>query len=127
MRIRNEPISVRLPAEQLSGAVGAAPVRFVWRRRLWRVLAVQRTWIEAGAWWDDPRVRRARGQDASTRWSGELGGPSPPREPPASPEGDLLGDRQVWRVEASSGASGEVGVYELACRGSDWRLWSVID
>ena len=122
MRIRNESIVVRLPA----GQQAAAPSQFIWRQRLWQVLAVQRTWTEAGAWWDDPRVRRARGQDVARRWSDDRGGPDPPREP-AAPDGDLLGDQQVWRVEASAGASDEVGVYELACRGSDWRLRTVID
>ncbi|MGB3955055.1 MAG: DUF6504 family protein [Brooklawnia sp.] len=119
MRVRNEPISVRVSPD-------CAPTQFIWRARLWRVLAVQRRWVEAGAWWDDPRVRRARGQDAATRWSNELGEPGPPREPEL-PDGDLLGDRTVWRVEAAAGAGADVGIYELACRGSDWRLRTVID
>lgn len=124
MRVCNEPIVVRLPPGEQPGA---APVQFVWRQRLWRVLGAQHTWVEAGPWWDDPRVRRARGQDTVARWSSELGGPSPPHEPPSSTADDLLGERQVWRVEATAGANGEVGVYELVRRGSDWRLRAVID
>ncbi len=50
MRVSNEPVAVRLSSD-------AAPTQFVWRRRLWRVLAVQRSWVEAVPWWDDPRVR----------------------------------------------------------------------
>ena len=119
MRVRNEPIAVRLSSD-------AVPAQFVWRRRLWRVLAVQRSWVEAEPWWDDPRVRRARGQDAPARWSNELGGPSPPPEA-RSPGGDLLGDRTIWRVEASAGASAQAGVYELACRGSEWLLRAIVD
>ena len=119
MRVSNEPVAVRLSSD-------AAPAQFVWRRRLWRVLAVQRSWVEAVPWWDDPRVRRARGQDAPTRWSNELDGPKPPPEA-TSPDGDLLGDRTIWRVEASSGASAQTGVYELACRGSEWRVRAIGD
>lgn len=119
MRVRNEPISVRVTPD-------CVPTQFVWRRRLWRVLSVQRSWVEAGAWWDDPRVRRARGQDAATRWSNELNEPAPAHEL-AMPDGDLLGDRRVWRVEAAAGESAATGIYELACRGSDWRLRTVID
>ena len=67
-----------------------------------RVLGVQRSWVEAGPWWRDARVM--------------TGG------------GDLLGDRQIWRVEAAAGNSDQVGVYELSCQGADdWRLRSVID
>lgn len=124
MRVHNDPIAVRVP---IAAEPGSAPTQFVWRQRLWRVLAVQRSWVEASAWWDDPRVRRARGQDAATRWSNDLGGPSPPQEQRAQIDGDLLGERQIWRVEAAPGAAGEVGVYELACRGDDWRLRTVID
>ena len=53
-------------------------------------------------------------------------GPKPPPEA-TSPDGDLLGDRTIWRVEASSGASAQTGVYELACRGSEWRLRTIVD
>lgn len=94
MRIRNEPVAVRL--------ADSRPAQFIWRSQLWRVLAVQRNWVEAGAWWHDPRV--------------------------LSGGGELLGDRQIWRIEASAGAQGQVGVYELSCQGADdWRLRSVID
>ena len=72
MRVRNEPISVRVSPD-------CAPTQFIWRARLWRVLAVQRSG-RGGRLWDD-QVRRARGQDAATRWSNELGEPGPPREP----------------------------------------------
>lgn len=126
MRIHNEPITVRLPAAEVPDATGAAPVQFVWRRRLWRVLEVQRAWAEAGAWWDDPRIRRARGQDADSRRPGAPDGPSPPGGNVAL-DGDLPGDWRVWRVEASVGAGGEIGVYELACRGSNWWLRAVVD
>ncbi len=121
MRIHDELIMVRLPPDDES----AAPLKFVWRTRLWQVLSVQRSWVEAGAWWDDPRVRRARGQDV-TRWSSELGAPAAAQVSEVRND-DLLGDRRIWRVEASAGASGAVGVYELSCRGPDWRLRAVID
>lgn len=47
-----------------------APSQFIWRSRLWRVLAVQRRWVEALEWWHTPEVP------------------------------DLPDERVVWRVEA---------------------------
>lgn len=42
--------------------------------------------------------------------------------------GQELSDRQIWRVTAAPGASEQVGIYELSCRGADdWQLRSVID
>lgn len=110
MRVHAEPIAVRLAAD-------TTPGQFVWRHRLWRVLAVQRHWVEAGPWWDDPRVRRARGQDAVAPDPG-VPGPDPD---------DLLAEEQVWRVEAAVGAGGAIGVYDLACRGQQWQLRAVLD
>lgn len=81
--------------------VGAQPAQFRWRNQLWRVHQVQRHWVEAGAWWHDPSVL--------------TGG------------GDLLGERQLWLVEAV-GPAAQTGVYELSCHGTDgWRLRAVID
>ena len=45
------------------------------------------------------------------------------------PSGDLLAESEVWRVVASSGRTGEPGVYELArpAAGGDWLLRTVVD
>ena len=114
MRTHAEPIAVRLAARSGTEPGSTQPGQFVWRYRLWRVLAVQRHWVEAGAWWDDPRVRRARGQDAA---SAAVGGG----------DDDLLCEQEVWRVEAAVGAGGSIGVYDLACRGQQWQLRAVLD
>ncbi|QFG21223.1 DUF6504 family protein [Actinomadura sp. WMMB 499] len=58
------------------------PARFVWRGRGHTVRRVLEHWVATRDWW--------REQD---------------------PDGDVLGEREFWRVEASPGA--ETGVYEL--------------
>lgn len=35
---------------------GAAPCRFTWRRRRYRVVAVLQRWVEVGAWWSGGRA-----------------------------------------------------------------------
>lgn len=97
MRRCDDPIEVRL------GRVGEdeGPGQFLWRNRLWRVLAVQQRWIESGSWWEQAE----------------------------SGSEDLLREREVWRVEAANGRAGSRGVYELAHALADgsWRLRAVVD
>lgn len=101
MRRYDEPIAVR------TGELGGvpAPVQFLWRERLWRVLDVERRWRETADWW----VLRA---DAS-----------------GAGEPDLLAESEVLRVVASSGRSSLPGVYELAhaVDGDAWVLRGVMD
>ncbi len=101
MRRYDEPIAVR------SGEVGGepAPVQFLWRRTLWRVLEVETRWRETADWWSVP----ARGGEGA--------------------DGDLLAESEVYRVLASSGRTALPGVYELAhpvC-GEEWFLRAVVD
>lgn len=100
MRIYDEPILV-LFFEQ--------PKQFIWRGRLLLVKEIQGRWLRAGSWWTSPKVRAARGEEA---------GPV---------VDDLLGEREIWRVEAGNG-SGR-GVYELArtVDAEDWVLQAVLD
>ncbi|MEJ7707962.1 MAG: DUF6504 family protein [Nocardioidaceae bacterium] len=82
-----------------------APEQFVWRGALWVVLDLIGHWIETSAWWEQ-----------------------------ADLAADLLGEREVWRVEAMRGHSGirregGAGVFDLACdwgRGQ-WQLVCSID
>ena len=82
-----------------------APEQFLWRGRLWLVHDVMAHWVETGAWWKTADV-------------------------PA--DGDLLAEREVWRVGAASGragfragvASGQRGVFDLVFdwAAGAWRL-----
>lgn len=47
MRRYDEPIDVR--SGELDGA--PAPVQFLWRRKLWKVLGVEGRWRETADWW----------------------------------------------------------------------------
>ncbi|WP_282004413.1 DUF6504 family protein [Propioniciclava sinopodophylli] len=104
MRRYDEPIAVR------SGEVAGepAPVEFVWRRRLWRVLGVETRWRETGQWWVP-----GGGSRGSAEGSGD----------------DLLAEAEVYRVLASAGRSSLPGVYELAhpLSGDAWFLRAVVD
>lgn len=76
------------------------PTAFVWRGRLHVVRAVLGHWTQRRPWW---RLAWADGAGALE---------------------DL--EHQVWRVEASSGRTLQVGVYELS-RDEHWRLVRVSD
>ncbi len=95
MRRYDEPIAVR------SGEVAGepAPVEFLWRRKLWRVLGVETRWRETADWWS------------------------------LKESDDLLAEAEVYRVLASSGRSSLPGVYELAhpVAGDAWFLRAVVD
>lgn len=101
MRRYDEPIEVR--SGEVDGEL--APVQFLWRRRLWRVLSVETRWKETADWWS---------------WRGEGSG---------GVDADLLAESEVWRVVAAPGAWASPGVYELAhpASGDDWLLRAVVD
>ncbi|GAA3861138.1 DUF6504 family protein [Tessaracoccus defluvii] len=100
MRTYDEPIHVLFTDQ---------PRQFIWRDRLLLVKEVQGRWNRAAPWWTGPRVRAARGEEI------------------AAAEGDLLGEREIWRVEAGNGR--QRGVYELArtVDSEDWVLQAVLD
>lgn len=50
MRRYDEPIDVR--SGEVGGDIG--PAQFLWRRRLWKVLAVETRWKETTDWWTRP-------------------------------------------------------------------------
>jgi hypothetical protein len=133
MRRYDDPIETRMG--QVSGADG--PEQFLWRGRLWKVRAVLAHWVETGPWWQSGGARAVIGSDepahdpaeGSTRTVGA-----------DLRSADLLGERELWRVEAGrgpgpaagagAGADGEApgdggGVFELAFDWSDGR-WALV-
>lgn len=104
-----------------------APEQFLWRDRLWLVHDVMAHWVETGAWWEKGQVRSLLGTDDAS------GGP----DDGVPVDGDLLGEREVWRVGAASGrrgfhagvASGQCGVFDLVFDwgAGVWRLQHSVD
>lgn len=98
MRRYDDPVEVR------KGLVGEleGPEQFLWRGKLWKVREVVAHWVETGPW-----------------WGAETG---------SSPVGDLLGERELWRVQAGIGPS-NAGVFDLSFDWSDgrWQLVGCLD
>lgn len=108
MRRYDDPVEVRRGPEE-------DPAQFLWHGRLWKVRAVLAHWVETGPWWSSPSIRAVIGADAET--------PVAPR-----PVGDLLTERELWRVEA--GRNAEInGVFDLAFDWTDgrWQLVGCLD
>ncbi|MHA6512249.1 DUF6504 family protein [Tessaracoccus sp. Z1128] len=91
------------------------PRQFIWRDRLLLVKEVQGRWSRATPWWSGRQVRAARGEEVAAERGEEVAAR------------DLLGEREVWRVEAGNGR--HRGVYELArtVDAEDWVLQAVLD
>ncbi len=103
------------------GDSASSPEAFVWRGRLYVVLAVLARWQERRAWWRDPAASALLGlrADDST--------PTPPSASMAT-RTTLAGECQVWRVEAAAGRSSPVGVYDLTrTPNATWHLSRVAD
>ncbi len=109
MRRYDEPIDV------LPGLVAGqeAPAQFLWRNRLWLVQAIEDRWLETSNWWDGPAARAVRGEDVDTDRGRD----------------DVTGEREIWRVQAAAGRSGDWGVCELAhvAQTGEWRLRTLLD
>lgn len=95
------------PIEVRRGLVAGqeAPEQFVWRSVFWVVFDLIAHWIETSAWWEQ--------SDLSA---------------------DLLGERELWRVEARRSrsevaAEGGAGVFDLAFDWAcgQWQLACSID
>lgn len=99
MRTYAEDIQVRLHET-------GAPGDFVWRGRRFRVTEVLSHWMERTAWW-------------RLALTGEESGETPGF-------GSRLED-EVWRVEAATGRSSVLGVYDLAHKAGQWQLRRVMD
>ena len=91
MRRYDDPVEVRKGV--CEGVEG--PEQFLWRGRLWKVRAVLAHWVETGPWWQSEHAKAVIG---STDEAAE-----DERQP--RPVGDLLTERELWRVEAARGAA----------------------
>lgn len=95
-RLYAEPVEVRRGDDD--------PVQFLWRGRLYLVRSVLARWSEAGRWWRTPAATALTAGD-----------------PAAGPASVDDRERDVWRVEATSGRLAGVGVYDLCF---DWSAGS---
>jgi hypothetical protein len=119
MRRYDDPVEVRKGAEE-------HPEQFLWRGKLWKVRAVLAHWVETGSWWQSAGARAVIGSD-------DTGTVAVDRSQ------DLLGERELWRVEAAAGMSSGVsaegndgdggGVFDLSFDWSDgsWQLVGCVD
>jgi hypothetical protein len=112
MRKYDDPVEVR--KGELEG-----PEQFLWRGRLWKVRAVLAHWVETGSWWQSAGARAVIGSD-------DTGDPGEPADHRGQ---DLLGERELWRVEAGRGGEAEGGVFDLSFDWSDgsWQLVGCVD
>ncbi len=102
MRRYDDPVEVRKgwvsgPAHQ-----GVGPAQFLWHGRLWKVRAVLAHWVETGAWWQQH-------DDQAT----------------VASVGELLVERELWRVEAGRGGPDAGGVFDLSFDWTDGR-WQLV-
>ncbi|CAN5490411.1 hypothetical protein BH09ACT12_BH09ACT12_33510 [soil metagenome] len=128
MRRYDDPVEVRRGWVDDAVQGGTAPEQFLWRGRLWKVRAVLASWTETGAWWASREVDAVLGTDTGAEGRSDAG-PVAVRSVP-----DLLGERELWRVEAGRGASGRAdasgntgntGVFELSYDYDDGR-WALV-
>jgi hypothetical protein len=116
MRRYDDPVETRMGL--VSGLEG--PEQFLWRGRLWKVRAVIAHWVETGPWWQSGEARAVIGSDEPAAGADDRRGP---------PSADLLGERELWRVEAGRGPGRPVddggGVFDLAFDWSDGR-WALV-
>lgn len=122
MRRYDDPVEVR--RGWVTGVEG--PEQFLWRGRLWKVRAVVAHWVETTPWWQSSGVRAVVGSEEAV--AGASGA--------AAPAGDLLVERELWRVEAGRGAGPAAaaepdggGVFDLSFDWSDgrWQLVGCVD
>ena len=134
MRRYDDPVEVRRgwvagpahrgPADRMEG-----PEQFLWRGRLWKVRAVLAHWVETGPWWQAAGVRAVIGSDDPASDQTEQSRPAP--------VGDLLVERELWRVEAGRGGAPDPdpdhgdghGVFDLSFdwNAGSWQLVGCVD
>ena len=107
MRRYDDPVETRMG--QVSGTDG--PEQFLWRGRLWKVRAVLAHWVETGPWWQSGGARAVIGSDEPVTEPGGKG-------PGGLRGADLLGERELWRVEAGRGPGGGDGALGGALDGT---------
>jgi len=129
MRRYDDPVEVRQgPLDDDARGLGAqgaseGPQQFLWRGRLWKVRAVLAHWVETGPWWQSVGARAVAGSEEGAAETAVDRGPIP--------LGDLLTERELWRVEAGRGRltpEGEPdggGVFDLSFDWADGR-WTLV-
>ena len=148
MRRYDDPVEVRRGMVAGPGGTQEGPEQFLWRGRLWKVCDVMAHWVETGAWWRSRGAGAVLGTDledavapvgvggGSRSGVAATAGSSAP-----SVSGDLLAEREVWRVEAARGLvaaravgpdgspGGGRGVFDLTFDWADgsWRLTRCAD
>lgn len=123
MRRYDDPVEVRQG--------GDGPEQFLWRGRLWKVRSVLAHWVETGPWWQGAGAQAVIGSEEPAAQGAPVG---------VVPIGDLMTERELWRVEAGRGLvdvdaaeSGSVadrsGVFDLSLDWSDgrWQLVGCVD
>jgi|tagenome__1003787_1003787.scaffolds.fasta_scaffold20904819_4 hypothetical protein len=137
MRRYADPVEVRQgPLEDDARGLGAqgateGPQQFLWRGRLWKVRAVLAHWVETGPWWQSTGARAVIGSEDATAETTGRG-----RVPLRPMLGDLLTERELWRVEAGrprppaitpdgETEAGISGVFDLSFDWADGR-WTLV-
>lgn len=131
MRTYGETIEVRtgaaLDASSSPQLLLTPPAQFLWRGRLYLVREVLAHWVELGTWWTAraPRTSEsvlpssASSASSASSGSGATGYPvaSGYAETPVAARSVAADvgavEREVWRVEAASGRTARIGVYDL--------------
>jgi len=140
MRRYADPVEVRQgPVDQQGvdqrGAT-EGPQQFLWRGRLWKVRAVLAHWVETGPWWQSTGARAAIGDDTAGSQDAAEDSTERGRIPLRPSLGDLLTERELWRVEAGrprppaitpdgDTETGISGVFDLSFDWADGR-WTLV-
>jgi hypothetical protein len=135
VEVRRGPLAEHRGKPGKQGAT-EGPQQFMWRGRLWKVRAVLAHWVETGPWWQSTGARAAIGSEGGTAETAADHDPTPQR--PFL--GDLLTERELWRVEAGRPRppaitpdgdveTGISGVFDLSFDWSDghWTLVGCAD
>src|SRR5690242_11962448 len=118
MRRYDDPVEVRKgPVGDGVDDLEEGPAQFLWRG------GVGEGWGGTGAWWQSPGARAVIGSDDT----GEVA--------VAERGADLLGERELWRVEAAAGMAPDPedgpggGVFDLSFDWADgsWQLVGCVD
>ena len=123
MRRYDDPVEVRKGLVSCTTGPVEGPEQFLWRGRLWKVRDVLAPWVATGPWWQSREVAPILGDESAPTGSDRAGSVH-----------DLLGEREVWRVEAArgqamarvgagaaAGAAAGAGVFDLTF---DWARGS---
>lgn len=142
MRRYDDPVEVRRGMVAGPGGTQEGPEQFLWRGRLWKVCDVMAHWVETGAWWRSRGAGAVLGTESEDATGTVTTAPSGPLVAGPSVSGDLLAEREVWRVEAARGlvaaravgpdglpGGGGRGVFDLTFDWADgsWRLTRCAD